>query len=64
MGGGISILSNQQLVFDELENKFKEDPTKTTELLKKCNKKLKKLRRNPNIFVPPSEQEILNKFKD
>ena len=64
MGGGISILNNEQLVFDELENKFKEDPTKTTEILKKCNKKLKKLRRNPSNFVPPSEQEILNKFKE
>jgi Ca2+-binding EF-hand superfamily protein len=64
MGSGVSILTNESIVFDHLEQKYKEDPIKTTQLVNKCNKKLKKLRRNPSNFLPPSEQEIVQKFKD
>lgn len=64
MGSGVSILNNEKLVFDELENKFNENPEKTAELLKKCNKKLKKLKRNKNKFIPPCDEEIVKKFKE
>jgi Ca2+-binding EF-hand superfamily protein len=62
MGSGSSVL-NQTKVIEEVRKKYEQDPLQTTKVVNACKKEIRKLNRQAKNFVPPSDNELVEKFK-
>lgn len=62
MGSGSSVL-NQTKVLEEVKKKYEQDPLETTKVVNACKKEIRKLNRQSKHFVPPSDSELVDKFK-
>ena len=62
MGSGSSVL-NQKQVLEEVRKKYEADPLETTKVVNACKKEIRKLNRQAKHFIPPGDNELVEKFK-
>ena len=63
MGSGTSVL-NQTLIIEEVKKKYETNPIETTNIVNECKKEILKLNRQAKHLIPPTDSELLQKFKE
>jgi len=63
MGSGSSVLNREQVI-NEVKKKYEVDPIETTKIVNDCKKVITKLNRQSKNFVPPSDNELEQKFNE
>jgi len=64
MGLQFSQLNKTESVLSELNTLYQQDPVKITNLVNLCKKEIIKLNRETKNLIPPSDDEIVQKFNE